>query len=100
MDISRVGSDFIKINQNSFQKVQNDSTTKNSFSGILKGYLDNVDSSLKQSSNLTTKVATGEITNLHDVTIASQKAKIALELTVTVRDKAVESYNEIMRMQM
>lgn len=100
MDISRVGSGSIKINQNPFQKVELEKSSKSSFAGILKGYLDNVDATVKQSSELTTKVATGEINNIHDLTIASQKAKLALELTVTVRDKAVESYNEIMRMQM
>ncbi|MHC0038136.1 flagellar hook-basal body complex protein FliE [Pseudoneobacillus sp. C159] len=100
MDISRVGSDFIKINQNTFQKTSIEPISKDSFAGVLKGYLQNVDTTIKQSSELTNKLATGEINNIHDVTIAAQNAKVALELTVTVRDKAVEAYNEIMRMQL
>jgi len=97
MNISGINSGLIKINQNPFQKV--DDKSQSSFANVLQGYLNNVDSTVKQASDLTTKAAAGEIDNIHDVTIASEKAKLALELTVTVRDKAVEAYQEIMRMQ-
>jgi flagellar hook-basal body complex protein FliE len=96
MNVSNVGS--IKINQNPFQKVESNQTNT-SFSNMLQGYLDNVDSTVKQADDLSTKVATGQIDNVHDAVIASQKAKLALELTVTLRDKAVEAYQDIMRMQ-
>lgn len=99
MNISGVNSGLIKINQNNpFQKVEVDKA-KTSFAGVLQGYLENVDSTVKQASDLTTKAALGQIDNIHDVTIASQKANLALELTVTIRDKAVEAYQEMMRMQ-
>ncbi|WP_042374204.1 flagellar hook-basal body complex protein FliE [Neobacillus jeddahensis] len=98
MNISGINSGSIKINQNPFQKVET-AQPKTSFANVLQGYLQNVDDTVKESSNLSAKVAAGEVNNIHDVTIASQKAKVALELTVTVRDKAVESYQEIMRMQ-
>jgi flagellar hook-basal body complex protein FliE len=98
MNVSSVNSGLIKIDQNPFQKVEADKA-KTSFGGVLQGYLENVDNTVKQAADLTTKAATGEIDNIHDVTIASQKAKLALELTVTVRDKAVEAYQDIMRMQ-
>jgi flagellar hook-basal body complex protein FliE len=92
------GLNSIKMNQNPFQKIEN-GKPQTSFANVLQGYLNNVDTTVKQASNLTVKAAAGEVDNIHDVTIASQKAKLALELTVTVRDKAVESYQEIMRMQ-
>ncbi|MGG3564718.1 flagellar hook-basal body complex protein FliE [Neobacillus sp. PS2-9] len=98
MNVSGINSGLIKINQNPIQNVESGSTS-NSFSGVLKGYLENVDNTVKQASDLTVKAAAGEIDNIHDVTIASQKAKVALELTVTIRDKAVEAYQEMMRMQ-
>jgi flagellar hook-basal body complex protein FliE len=98
MNISQISTGAIKMNQNPFQKVDtNQSST--SFANVLKGYLDHVDATVKQSSDLAVKAAAGEIDNVHDVMIASQKAKLALELTVTVRDKAVEAYQEMMRMQ-
>ena len=98
MNISQISTDAIKMNQNPFQKVETRQRAT-SFADVLKGYLENVDSTVKQSSDLAAKAAAGEIDNVHDVMIASQKAKLALELTVTVRDKAVEAYQEMMRMQ-
>ncbi|MBL4952948.1 flagellar hook-basal body complex protein FliE [Neobacillus sp. OS1-32] len=98
MNVSQISTGAIKMNQNPFQKVDNNQPST-SFANVLKGYLDNVDAAVKQSSDLAAKAAAGEIDNVHDVMIASQKAKLALELTVTVRDKAVEAYQEMMRMQ-
>lgn len=99
MDVSSVhNGGFIKINQNPFQKIEPDKANT-SFANVLQGYLENVDTTVKQAADLTTKAASGEIDNIHDVTIASEKAKLALELTVSIRDKAVEAYQEMMRMQ-
>lgn len=70
-----------------------------SFSQTLKKYLDNVNNDLIKSEQLSVKLATGEVDNLHDVTIAAQKAALSLQLTVEVRDKAIEAYREVMRMQ-
>lgn len=98
MNISSLNSEWTKINQNPFQKTEL-SQSKSSFANVLSGYLNNVDATVKQSAELDMKLAAGEIDNIHDVTIAAQKAKLALDLTVTIRDKAVEAYQEMMRMQ-
>jgi len=98
MNVSNVSSGLIKINQNPFQNVEG-AKPNTSFAGVLQNYLEKVDNTVKQAADLSTKVATGEVDNIHDVMIASQKAQLALELTVTVRDKAVEAYQEMMRMQ-
>ncbi len=45
------------------------------------------------------KVLTGETNNLHQATIAASEAGIAFSLMIEVRNKLVESYQEIMRMQ-
>jgi flagellar hook-basal body complex protein FliE len=41
----------------------------------------------------------GELSSVDQLTIAAEQAMVALELTVQVRNKAVEAYQEIMRMQ-
>lgn len=45
------------------------------------------------------KLIQGENVDLHQVMIAQQKALISLQTTVEVRNKVIESYQEIMRMQ-
>jgi flagellar hook-basal body complex protein FliE len=49
--------------------------------------------------NLAVKAATGDLTDVHDYMVASTQASLATELTVAVRNKAVDAFNEIMRMQ-
>ncbi len=44
------------------------------------------------------RLATGQTDNLHDITIASTKASLSVELFVQLRNKALDAYNEIMRM--
>ncbi|MEA4969059.1 MAG: flagellar hook-basal body complex protein FliE [Candidatus Pelethousia sp.] len=41
----------------------------------------------------------GELNDLHDAPIAARKAELALSLTVQIRDRLVDAYTEVMRMQ-
>jgi len=43
---------------------------------------------------------TGQATSIHQVVLAAEKADLALQLTVQIRNKALDAYNEIMRMQL
>lgn len=45
------------------------------------------------------KVATGDASSIHQFTAAAAKAQLAVELTAAVRNRAVDAFNEIMRMQ-
>lgn len=61
-----------------------------------------VDSLQAMQSNATAlgiKAVTGDLDDVHDYTIAASQASVALELTVAMRNKAVEAFTEIMRMQ-
>lgn len=45
-------------------------------------------------------LALGNTDDIHNIMINAEKAAIALELTVQMTSKAVNAYNEIMRMQL
>ncbi|MEM1335434.1 MAG: flagellar hook-basal body complex protein FliE [Actinomycetota bacterium] len=48
---------------------------------------------------LSLQAATGDLTAVHELTMATAEAQLLTQLTVEVRNRAVESFNEIMRMQ-
>lgn len=54
---------------------------------------------IKKADNAILESNTGGSADLHDVMIAMEKADISLKLLVQVRNKAVDAYQEIMRMQ-
>ncbi|GLY10491.1 flagellar hook-basal body complex protein FliE [Pseudobacillus badius] len=70
------------------------------FAHFLKNAINQVSQAEAQSNTLTSKLVKGEDVDLHQVLIAGQKASVAMQLTMEVRNKAVEAYQEIMRMQM
>lgn len=61
--------------------------------------IDEVQSMQSTSDALAVKAVTGDLDDVHDYTIASAKAGVALELTAAIRNKAVDAFTEIMRMQ-
>ncbi|WP_129339110.1 flagellar hook-basal body complex protein FliE [Cellulomonas endophytica] len=61
--------------------------------------LESVQGLQSTSADLAVKAVTGDLSDVHDYTIASAQAATALELTAAVRNKAVEAFTEIMRMQ-
>lgn len=69
------------------------------FSNLLEESLDKVNQLQREKEEYKNLLITGEVDNLHDITIAAEKANIALQLTLSVRNKIVEAYKEIMRMQ-
>ncbi|MEZ0166054.1 flagellar hook-basal body complex protein FliE [Kineococcus sp. LSe6-4] len=65
----------------------------------LGGGVDRLQGLQSTSDDLAVKAATGDLTNVHDYMIASNEAQLATQLTVAIRNKAVDAFNEIMRMQ-
>ncbi len=69
------------------------------FSKVLEKALDTVNQKQIDSETMTQKAILGEVDNVHDVLLAAEEAKLSLELTVQIRNKIVEAYQEINRMQ-
>lgn len=69
------------------------------FGKMLDGLVATVDAKQAQSTELTRRVLMGESDQLHQSVIAMQEAGVAFSLMVEVRNKLVDSYQELMRMQ-
>ena len=80
------------------QNLNTQSETKG-FQDILKSAINQIDEKQKVSDQLTNEIVNGNTDDLHNVMIAAQKASITLETGVQIQKKAIDAYNEVMRMQ-
>lgn len=96
MEIKKIDS-LIKHKEASVSKPSN---VINDFQKMLKEELSRVDGLQKKSQELQKKLVTGEIKDIHQVIIAAEEASVALRLTMQIRNKIIEAYQEIMRMQL
>jgi flagellar hook-basal body complex protein FliE len=71
----------------------------NDFGSAIANALDQLQSTQASADQLSTQAATGNLTDMTDYLIASQKAQVQTQLTTAVRDSAVQSFNSIMGMQ-
>lgn len=77
----------------------NNGASGSGFGEVLAGAVTGLQAKQDHSSGLAVRAVTGDLDDIHDYTVAASEAKVALELTVAIRNKAVEAFNEVMRMQ-
>ena len=70
-----------------------------SFADTLKDAVQNVNTTMQEADFKAQEIATGKNHNIPEVMIAAEKADISLKLMVQVRNKIIEAYQEIMKMQ-
>ena len=76
-----------------------DPAVSSGFGTMLADGMEHLQSLHETSDSLAVQAATGDLQDVHDYMIASTETSVATELTVAVRNKAVEAFTEIMRMQ-
>lgn len=69
------------------------------FASALSGAVENMQQLQSTSNELALRAVTGDLTDIHAATIASTKAQVTVELVAAIRNKGVDAFNEIMRMQ-
>ncbi|WP_226665704.1 flagellar hook-basal body complex protein FliE [Metabacillus litoralis] len=74
-------------------------TSKVSFGDFLKESINQVNQAQADSDKKTNALASGKNVELHDVMISAQKSSVTLLTAVEVRNKVIEAYQEMMRMQ-
>ncbi len=81
------------------QAFQKNSNEKTSFAETISDSLQQVNKMQEEKTSMIEAFASGENQNVHELMITLQKASIAMNMTSTVRNKVMEAYKELSRMQ-
>lgn len=98
MKIDQLTANNSITNYMNTDKIEDNSST--SFFDTLKEKLDEVNDKQIAAEDLTESFIKGEDVDIHEVMLGTEEAKMSLELAVQVRNKIVEAYQEITRMQL
>jgi flagellar hook-basal body complex protein FliE len=86
------------INMNNLQN--NSAGTQTKFANFLKDSINELNDTQVKSIDSTNKLVKGDNIDLHNVMIDAEKANITLQTAIEIRNKVIDAYQEIMRMQM
>lgn len=70
------------------------------FGDILKKSIDSVTSRIQEADKLSQGLASGQHGNIHETMIAIEKAGISFRLMTKMQQKAIQAYQDIMRIQL
>ena len=69
-----------------------------SFANAITDALGKLDSSQQKADGFAQQIASGDLRDVHDYMIAATEASVATELTLAIRNKVVDAFNQIMQM--
>ena len=79
---------------------KNETKTKDTgFADMLKGFYQKVNKDINSADRKIETFAAGQPMDIHEVVIANEKADISLNFLLQIRNKLLDGYQEIMRMQ-
>ncbi|MCL5961956.1 MAG: flagellar hook-basal body complex protein FliE [Chloroflexi bacterium] len=81
------------------QRATPNDTIVGSFQNVLGDVVGNLNKLQSEADSSAAKLAAGEPVELHEVLLATERATLGFQLAVQVRNKVVEAYQDIMRMQ-
>jgi flagellar hook-basal body complex protein FliE len=95
--IQNISSVMPDMSIDSLQSAQVDNTK--TFSDWLVDQSSELNQLAINSEEAVKEISSGEVDNLHQIILGMEKAKLSFDLAVQVRDKLLEGYNKILRMQ-
>ncbi len=97
MNISSITNSIGQINNKQNNQVNN--TDNNTFDNMLKDAISEVNSTQVEGYKAMEGLATGNVKNLQEAVQKIEEAELSLKLALEVKNKAVNAYKEVMRMQ-
>jgi flagellar hook-basal body complex protein FliE len=81
------------------KEIKNQSVSSMGFGNVLNDFIGSVNDDQLKASQVTNDFVTGGNVEIHEVMIAGEKAKTSLDLLMEIRNKAVDMYKELTRIQ-
>ncbi|MEE9391622.1 MAG: flagellar hook-basal body complex protein FliE [Planctomycetota bacterium] len=94
---SRIAGEFHKIGAS--EAAPKAAEPKEGFGDMLKGMISDTEGMQKEADQAVHQLMTGEKQNVHEVMLSMAKADVSFRMMLEVRNKLVEAYQEVMRMQ-
>lgn len=76
-----------------------DTQSTNNFENVLLNEINNVNDKIITAEQNVTDLAMGKTTNIHEVMLSINEAKLSLQMMMEVRNKALEGLHDILKMQ-
>ena len=79
---------------------KNEENKSSEFSDIISGVINNVNNSQVNANNMVNSFIKGEDVSMHNVMLAVEESQISMQLLIELRNKLVEAYQEVNRVQL
>ena len=97
--LTPVGAGQVLQNLGSMTGPRSPGKGETSFAQVISGLLQDANAQQLQSDHALQQLVTGETDNVHNVVLAVAKADLSFRLVLEIRNRLIDSYQEIMRMQ-
>lgn len=99
MTIQSVGTNYI-LNNVGTNKSNLESGSESNFSKVITEAIEKVNDAQVNADNKVESFIKGEEVSMHDVMISMQESQLSMQLLIEVRNKVVEAYQEINKIQL
>ncbi len=99
MDIQSIGTSSI-LNNINIQKPVEENSKEISFSKVISDAINKVNDAQVTADQKVEGFISGEDVSMHDVMLSMQESQLSMQLLIEVRNKVVEAYQEINRVQL
>jgi len=99
MEINKLPSILDSFGPNKLSKNQKEKVSQSSFGSMLKKAIGEVNQLYLKADQSVDDLSKGKEIDIHKTIIALEKADVSFQLMMQIRNKAVEAYQEIMRIQ-
>lgn len=99
MNIQSMGSSSL-LNNAGMQSLEKNIDEKKSFSEVISNAINNVNEKQINADNTIESLIKGDDITMHEVMLSMQESQLSMQLLIEVRNKMVEAYQEINKIQL